>query len=211
MAPAEKHASTESDSDAPLAKKRATTNSTPATSPGPSKPRNPVIDDLSARYPTVEKLEEHIKSLSRSALEALILSGAFPEATSELRHCVYCHKTFHASDNPLGNCVVEHFIRECKPIDEDVSEWQCCGQRWDNIDNDDWMESAEDMFPHCYVGCHWEEEITTDDEEEVEEHNQADYMVDSEPRIEKKPVWWRVWKSRGNTCEKMGCKENLAG
>ncbi|KAI5838531.1 hypothetical protein DFP73DRAFT_616784 [Morchella snyderi] len=210
MAPTEKHTSTESDSDAPLAKKRAI-SLVSATSSGPSKPRNPVLNDLLTGYPTVEKLEEHIKSLSRSALEALVLSCAFPEATSELRHCVYCHKPFHASNNPLGGCVVEHLIRECKPIDEDVNEWQCCGQRWDDIDSDDWMETAENMFPHCYVGCHWEEEITTDDEEEVEEHNRADYMVDREPRVEEKPVWWRVWKSHGNTCEKIGCKERLAG
>jgi hypothetical protein len=124
---------------------------------------------------------------------------------------VYCHKTFNASDNTLGNCVVEHFIRECKPIDADVSEWQCCRQRWDDIGNDEWAESAKDTFPHCYVGCHWEEEITTDDEEEVQEHNQADSIhYRGVPRI-KKPAWWRVWKNHGNTCDKMGCKERLSG
>jgi hypothetical protein len=79
MAPAEKRTSTESDSDAPLAKKRAIINSASATSSGPSKHHNPVFDDLSAKYPTVEKLEEHMKSLSLSALEALIISGAIPE------------------------------------------------------------------------------------------------------------------------------------
>jgi len=44
-----------------------------------TRPRQPAFHNLREKYPTVERLEEHLKSLSRPAVEALILSGAFPE------------------------------------------------------------------------------------------------------------------------------------
>jgi len=175
-----------------------------------TRPRQPAFHNLREKYPTVEKLEEHLKSLSRPAVEALILSGAFPEAASDLRHCVYCHKTFHRLAN-RGGCAVTHYIEEPYEFgdENETQEFLCCGARICYSEIDEHEDDPADMYPYCYQGRHWEVEITTDDEREALKQNEADEMVsdDNPPRRGLRPVWWRGWRENGMNCEEMKCKE----
>ncbi|KAG0641810.1 hypothetical protein HOY80DRAFT_1014790 [Tuber brumale] len=175
-----------------------------------ARPRQPAFHNLREKYPTVERLEEHLKSLSRPAVEALILSGAFPEAASDLRHCVYCHKTFHRLSN-RGGCAVTHFIEEPFEFgdEEETQEFLCCGARIRYSEFDEHEDDPADMYPYCYQGRHWEAEITTDDEREALKQNEADEMVsdNNPPRRGSRPVWWRGWRQNGMSCEDMKCRE----
>ncbi|PWW73258.1 hypothetical protein C7212DRAFT_284620 [Tuber magnatum] len=175
-----------------------------------TRPRQPAFHNLREKYPTVEKLEEHLKSLSRPAVEALILSGAFPEAASDLRHCVYCHKTFHRLAN-RGGCAVTHFIEEPYEFgdESETQEFLCCGARICYSEIEEHEDDPADMYPYCYQGRHWEVEITTDDEREALKQNEADEMIpdDDPPRRGSRPIWWRGWRENGMSCEKMKCRE----
>lgn len=56
------------------------TDGTSSSRPTKMRPlRAPAFHDLRAKYPSVERLEEHLRGLSRVAVEALVISGAFPE------------------------------------------------------------------------------------------------------------------------------------
>ena len=195
-----------------------------------ARPRPPAFHNLREKYPTVERLEEHLKSLSRPAVEALILSGAFPEvidkdplnsflensnankiqAASDLRHCVYCHKTFHRLAN-RGGCAVTHYREEPYEFgdENETQEFLCCGARICYSLGEEHEDDPADMYPYCYQGRHWEAEITTDDEREALKQNEADEMIsdDNPPRKGPRPVWWRGWRENGMKCEEMKCKE----
>jgi len=175
-----------------------------------ARPRPPAFHNLREKYPTVERLEEHLKSLSRPAVEALILSGAFPEAASDLRHCVYCHKTFHRLAN-RGGCAVTHYREEPYEFgdENETQEFLCCGARICYSMSEEHEDDPADMYPYCYQGRHWEAEITTDDEREALKQNEADEMIsdDNPPRRGPRPVWWRGWRENGMKCEEMKCKE----
>ncbi|KAF8249837.1 hypothetical protein K440DRAFT_542492, partial [Wilcoxina mikolae CBS 423.85] len=143
---------------------------------------------LTAKYPTSSQLSAYLKTLDKTHVEGLLLRAAFPEASANLQHCIYCHKTFNAKDN--RDCKIVHFA----DLDDSHSnnmQFNCCGQEVSYADYDDRCHPPpEDSIPYCYTGPHYAKPIR---DGELEEINGI--------------KWWEEFKEYGVPCAKKKCFE----